>query len=303
MSFIQLTLPCPANEAETLGAHLHALGALSLTYEDAADEAIFEPKPGETPLWHQAKVIALFPEDHDILAVFVDLATHYPEALDGQQLQRIEDEDWERKCLVDFKPIAITDTLWICPSWLEVPNPHATNIILDPGLAFGTGTHATTQLCLRYLAEHPPLGLKVLDIGCGSGILAITALKLGATFAYATDIHEQALLALAENAKANDIQTTQYQANLPDTLPTDIKLPLVLANILAAPLIANAPHFASYVAPGGYLVLSGILPEQAPDVITAYEPWIHFIEQTEQDGWIRLVFNRHLNQATAAQDE
>lgn len=290
MPYIQLTLPCPANEAEALGAHLHTLGALALTYEDAADEAIFEPKPGETPLWQQAKVIALFADDHDILAVFVDLAANYPDALAAQELKRIEDEDWERKCLVDFKPIAITDDVWICPSWLEVPHPEAINIILDPGLAFGTGTHATTQLCLRYLAQHPPIGLKILDIGCGSGILAIAALKLGATYAYATDVHEQALLAFAQNATANGLISTQYQVSLPEGLPHDITCPLVLANILAAPLMENAAQFASYVATGGHLVLSGILPEQAPDVIAAYTSQLRFVEQQEQDGWVRLVF-------------
>ncbi len=291
MPYIQLTLPCSIHEAEALGTHLHTLGALALTYEDAADEAIFEPTPGEIPLWEQAKVIALFPEDHDILAVFVDLATTYPDALSHQQLQRIEDEDWERKCLVDFKPIAITDSLWICPSWLEVPHPEVTHIILDPGLAFGTGTHATTQLCLRYLAEHPPVGLKVLDIGCGSGILSIAALKLGASYAYATDIHEQALLAFVQNATVNGLISTQYQVSLPEALPKDMTCPLILANILAAPLIENAAVFAAHVAPGGHLVLSGILSEQAQAVIDAYTPWLRLIEQQTQDGWVRLVFS------------
>lgn len=292
MPWIELTLPCSSEEAESLGEHLLNLGALALTYEDAGDEAIYEPTPGDIPTWQHTKVIALFTEDHDILAVFVDLARTYPEALAKQQMRRIEDEDWERKCLADFKPIAITSELWICPSWLTIPDPKATNIILDPGLAFGTGTHATTQLCLRYLAKHPPKDLNVLDIGCGSGILAIASLKLGAKFAYATDIHEQALIAFKANATQNDIAPEHYQVSFPEALASDIRCELVLANILASPLIENAKTFAKHVAPLGHLVLSGILSEQATKVIAAYEPYLRFMEQNEQDGWVSLVWRK-----------
>lgn len=292
MAFIQLTLPCSKDEAEPLGAHLHALGALALTYEDAEDEPLLEPKPGQVPMWQHARVIALFPETIDLLQVFVDLAEHYPEALSQQQLEKIEDEDWERKCLADFKPIKLSDKLWICPSWLTPPEPDAINIILDPGLAFGTGTHPTTQLCLRYLAAHPPVDKTIIDIGTGSGILAIAALKLGARFAYATDIHEQALQAFVQNAQVNTIVPSQYALSTPDLLPASVQAPLVLANILAAPLIEEASNIAAHVAPGGYLVLSGILAEQAERVIEAYKPYLHLCAQEQQEDWISLCFEK-----------
>ena len=291
MPWSQLTFRTDPEHAEPLEDLLLGLGASAVTLKDAADQPLYEPDPGTTPLWRQTLVTALFPGDTDLAAIeqaLADARQHQP--VPAWQHHVVEDQDWERAWMDDFKPMRFGKRLWIVPSWHQPPDPEAVNLLLDPGLAFGTGTHPTTALCLEWLDASDLAGKQVVDYGCGSGILAIAAARLGANRVLATDIDPQALQATRDNAERNDV-ATHIEVCLPDRLPA-CQADIVLANILAGPLEALAPRLAGLVRPGGSAVLSGLLAEQAEPLRQIYAR--HFFMQPANvlDGWARLSGTR-----------
>ncbi|MEM9334391.1 MAG: 50S ribosomal protein L11 methyltransferase [Pseudomonadota bacterium] len=291
MSWQQFSMPLGKHDAELLEALLLEFGALSVTLSDNADEPVLEPGVGETPLWSETRVTALFDDGLDIDALLAFLGQEL-KSLGEHTLERLEDRDWEREWLRDFHPMSFGKRLWICPGDAEPPSADAVVVRLDPGLAFGTGTHPTTAMCLEWLDGQPLAGCSVLDYGCGSGVLAIAALKLGAGEATGTDIDPQALLASQQNALRNDVAVALVDP--PHTVRGQFDV--VVANILAGPLVELATQLSEYVKTGGRLALSGILEEQAASVRKAYEPWVLLDEQkvTHQDGqnWVRLSGRR-----------
>ena len=261
-------------------------GALSVTYQDAADEPILEPGLGEHPVWPVTQVVALFPDDCDAGRATQRLREALHDAVIEPRLERLEDRDWSSTWRETFHAMRFGAHLWVVPSGEQAPESDAVTIHLDPGLALGTGTHGTTALCLEWLDAHPPLGREVIDYGCGSGILAIAAGKLGASRVRAVDIDPQALLATRENAGRNGM-AQRVDALFPEALdarPVD----LLIANILANPLIELADTLASRVSLQGRIVLTGILAEQAGYVMTAYRPWFEFREPVKREGWVLL---------------
>lgn len=287
MPWQQLTLFTTKDHAESLSDLLESLGAASVTMQDAADQPLYEPPPGATPLWQMTNVVGLFDDSFDMEAVLNHLRENTPEPLPEYRLEELEDQDWERAWMDDFKPMQFGARTWIVPSWHEAPDTGGVNILLDPGLAFGTGTHPTTRLCLEWLDAHAPVDLNVIDYGCGSGILAIAAALLGAKSVIGVDTDPQAITASDENARRNGV-SEKIEAYLPNKEPKDAA-DLLLANILAGPLAELAPLFAERVKSGGSLVLSGILPEQAENLRDVYSEWFEMAAAVELDGWIRLV--------------
>ncbi len=286
MPWLQLTFYSTKDDAEKLAEQLSACGAVAVTMQDAADQPLYEPPPGTTPLWQLTNVVGLFDESHDSEAVVHQLLDLCSGELPDYRSEMIEDQAWERAWMDDFKPMRFGKRLWIVPSWSEPPEPDAVNILLDPGLAFGTGTHPTTRLCLEWLDSHEVAEQTVIDYGCGSGILAIAAALLGAKKVIGVDNDPQALVATIENARRNHVQES-ITGYLPREAP-DEPAQLLLANILAGPLLELAPRLAALVVEGGNIVLSGILPEQASEVSAAYSPWFAMQPAVEHDGWIRL---------------
>jgi ribosomal protein L11 methyltransferase len=273
--------------AEPLSDFLVELGAVSVGFEDAGDQPLFEPKPGETPLWRQTKVTALFEEEADAAEIRNAVETEFGDRLAGWESTILEDQVWERAWLEHFKPIRFGQRLWICPTGFAPPEPEAVNVILDPGLAFGTGTHPTTALCLEWLDGQDLAGKTLIDYGCGSGILAVAALKLGAAQAFGVDIDAQALTASAENARKNGVEaglTLGYPKDLPAE-PADV----LVANILAGPLIELAGDITGRLKPGGRLALSGILATQVEQVRKAYESRIDFAPGRLLEDWALLT--------------
>lgn len=285
----QVTLSTTEQSAEHLSSTLMDLGALSISMEDEGDQPLFEPKPGETPIWHSTRLIALFEQDVDLAAVREELGTLCSQHdFTGWQVDPIEDQAWERAWLEHFRPMLFGKRLWIIPTGFETPqDPDAVCVNLDPGLAFGTGTHPTTALCLEWLDGQTLTNKTIIDFGCGSGILGIAALRLGAARCIAVDIDTQALLATDDNAEKNGVSGL-IEGCLPNDLKA-IEADIVLANILANPLIELAPKLAGLVKQGGHIALSGILREQAESVRTAYEPFFRMDEPVFQDDWTRLT--------------
>ena len=282
MSWIQIVLEVPEADAESVAERLTELGALSVTFQDAADQPLYEPAPGQTPLWARLQVVGLFPAEADRDALRAALGAH----ADALTVQPLEDRDWVRAWMDDFRPMRFGERLWVCPGGFEPPEPSAVNLFLDPGLAFGSGSHATTALCLEWLDAHPPGGCTVLDYGCGSGILAVAAARLGASVVWAVDNDPQALVATRDNAGRNGVEALVHVC-LPEDLP-DLTADVVLANILAGPLVALAPDLAARVRAGGDLVLSGILNHQAQAVADAYRPWFDLGPPVTREDWVRL---------------
>ncbi|OLU24358.1 ribosomal protein L11 methyltransferase [Pseudomonas sp. PA15(2017)] len=287
MPWLQLRLAITPEQAPTYEDALLDVGAVSVTFMDAEDQPIFEPDLGTTPLWSHTHLLALFEADTDADTLVAHLQLLTDGALPEHQIERIEDQDWERSWMDGFAPMRFGQRLWIVPSWHEAPQPDAVNLLLDPGLAFGTGTHPTTSLCLQWLDAQPLEGCSVLDFGCGSGILAIAALLLGAPRAVGTDIDPQALEASRDNAGRNGIADQRFPLYLPADLPQE-PADVVVANILAGPLVSLAPQITSLVKPGGRLALSGILAEQADDVCAAYAADFDLDPSAVQDGWVRI---------------
>ncbi|MGQ7262747.1 50S ribosomal protein L11 methyltransferase [Vreelandella sp. V005] len=298
MPWLQLKAHVAPEQAELLEELLLDEGATAIGLQDAHDDPVFEPERGTTPLWEDTILTGLYDDLEGIESMLARIESAWSEQMPGESCPTIEyellaDRDWEREWMDDFTPLRMGQRLWIVPSWHEPPEADAVNLILDPGLAFGTGTHPTTALCLEWLDELAVAGhlaqQTVLDIGCGSGILAIASLKLGAVHADATDIDPQALQASRDNAERNGIEASELTLYYPEQLRDGGNYPIVTANILAGPLIELAPMIAGHVAPGGRLALSGILANQAEDVYDAYAAQgIAMDEPVTREGWVRL---------------
>ena len=287
MPWLQVRLAITPDQAAFYEDALLDVGAVSVTFMDAEDQPIFEPDLGTTPLWTHTHLLALFEGDADAEQVLAHLRLLTGDELPEHQVERIEDQDWERSWMDNFQPMRFGRRLWIVPSWHAAPEPDAVNLLLDPGLAFGTGTHPTTALCLQWLDAQPLQGCTVLDFGCGSGILAIAALLLGAERAVGTDIDPQALEASRDNANRNGIDPAQFPVYLPQDLPAE-QADVVVANILAGPLVQLAPQITALVKSGGRLALSGVLAEQDEEVRAAYADAFVLDPTAEQDGWVRI---------------
>lgn len=289
MAWVQIRLNSTNEKAEKISDYLEEIGSVSVTFMDSQDTPIFEPLPGETRLWGNTDVIALFDAETDMSEI-VSLLQKAGQ-LDGQtayKIEQIEDKDWEREWMDNFHPMQFGERLWICPSWREVPNPNAVNVMLDPGLAFGTGTHPTTALCLQWLDSLDLSDKTVIDFGCGSGILAIAALKLGAKHAIGIDIDHQAILASRNNAAANGV-ADRLQLFLSAETPTDLKADVVVANILAGPLKELYLVISSLVNENGKLGLSGILETQAQSVCDAYAETFALDPVQIKEEWCRIT--------------
>ncbi|MDC9580427.1 50S ribosomal protein L11 methyltransferase [Xenorhabdus sp. PR6a] len=289
MPWIQLRLNTTGQQAEALGDELMESGAVSVTFQDSHDTPIFEPLPGETRLWGDTDVIGLYDAEMDMKAVVSQLE-QVPQLGTGfiHKIEQLEDKDWEREWMDNFHPMRFGQRLWICPSWREVPEPDAVNVMLDPGLAFGTGTHPTTSLCLQWLDGLDLTDKTVIDFGCGSGILAIAALKLGAKHAIGIDIDPQAIQASRDNAERNGV-SDQLTLYLSKDQPKDLECDIVIANILAGPLRELAPVIGSLPKSGGLLGLSGVLASQAEGVAQAYDNEFIVDPIVEQEEWCRIT--------------
>ena len=293
--WISVILQADATRAETLSEALMDHGALSVSIDDAdagteAEKPQFgEPGMHPASLWDHSRVVALFDTDADLAeALATASAAAGLDAVPPFTIEEVEEQNWVQLTQSQFDPIRITDRLWIVPTWHTAPDANAINLVLDPGMAFGTGSHPTTQLCLEWLCDHVSAGCSVLDYGCGSGILGIAAVKLGAGDVTGVDIDEKAVETAANNAAANDVSLhLQVSAK-----PLDGTFQLVVANILTNPLKMLAPLLAARVAPGGKLALSGVLEAQADDVIAAYAPFIALKVGASFDGWVRLEGER-----------
>lgn len=291
MPWQQLLFHIDTQQAEPLSDALQQCGAASVSLQDAADQPLYEPGPGETPLWQQVDVVGMFAEDNDIPQVLEALKKILDcDELPRWQLSELQDQDWVRVWMDDFKPIQFSERLWICPSWLTPTDPDAVNIILDPGIAFGSGTHPTTAMCLQWLGDAAIQGKTVIDYGCGSGVLSVAAALLGAHTVWAIDIDPQALQASTDNAHKNNV-TARIHCGLPADLP-DIRADIIVANIIAGPLIALAPLLAAHHTGGGQLVLSGILETQLDEVRQCYTQWYDLDAVTQQQQWCRLTGTR-----------
>lgn len=293
MPWLQLSLTVPAANQPAAEAALDELGALAVTLQAADAEtpderAIFEPGVGTTPLWSQLVLEALFGADTDRTTLMLGLAARLPDlAPAALRFTRIEDQDWERAWMDQFHPMRFGRRLWVYPWNIEPPNdPMLAVVRLDPGLAFGTGTHPTTALCLEWLDGLQLAGKTVLDYGCGSGVLAIAALKLGAAHADGIDNDPQALTASHDNANRNHV-AAELGVFLPDVAPTR-PADVFVANILAGPLAELAPRFAVLCKPGAPLALSGILDGQQDELVTRYAQWFDALRVTVRDGWVRI---------------
>lgn len=289
MPWLTLIVDTDATHAEALSEALLELGALSVDLLDAdadtPDEQAIFGEPGEPPpgVWQHNRVSALFDDDRDVAAILRQAADNIGlKQLPEHRIETLADNDWVRLTQSQFEPIPISPRLWIVPTWHTPSDPAAINIVLDPGLAFGTGSHPTTRLCLRWLDDHIKGGESVLDYGCGSGILAIAALKLGAARAAGVDVDFQAVISSRDNALANQVENVTF--HLPDSVSSD-KYDLVVANILTNPLRMLAPLLASATRPGGQIVLSGILEEQAQDVMNIYQQWFDLNAPIFEEGW------------------
>ncbi len=295
MAWRQFVMRLDALEVDAVEAIFERCGASSVTLLDAGDDPVLEPGPGETPLWTDTTITGLFARDIDLRNLETMLLSELGlNALPAHRVEDLEDRVWEREWLKDFGPMQFGRRLWIVPKGTQHPSEDDVVIHLDPGLAFGTGTHATTAMCLEWLDGQDLLGKTLLDYGCGSGILAIAGLKLGCSAAVGMDIDPQAELAARQNADDNEIGKNLRVFGSADEIEDTFDV--VVANILAGPLVQFAKSITLTLRGGGMLALSGVLCEQADDVMAAYEPWIEFDKPVfkEQDGqvWSRLTGKR-----------
>ncbi|EKY4197149.1 50S ribosomal protein L11 methyltransferase [Vibrio harveyi] len=289
MPWIQIKLNATNENAEQIGDMLmEETGALSVTFLDAQDTPVFEPLPGETRLWGDTDILALYDAEADTNFIITQIKASGMLTDDfAYKVEQLEDKDWEREWMENFHPMKFGERLWICPSWREIPEPDAVNVMLDPGLAFGTGTHPTTALCLEWLEGLDLSGKTVIDFGCGSGILAIAAIKLGAEKVIGIDIDPQALQASRDNAERNGV-ADQLEVFLPQNQPEGLIADVVVANILAGPLRELAPIIKGLVKPNGELAMSGVLDTQAEDVANHYRDELHIDPIVEQSEWCRI---------------
>lgn len=292
MPWLELALTLRADRQTAIEAALEDLGALSITLQDAGDAPILEPAPGETPLWPTIALSALFEPDRDRIGLAQALTELVPDLAPDQPVFReIADQDWSRAWIDRFQPMRFGRRLWIYPSTVEPPlGTDAVIVRLDPGLAFGAGTHATTALCLDWLDAIDPAGLHVIDYGCGSGVLGIAALKLGAAHALGVDNDPQALVASRDNAERNGV-ATRFDLAAPEEIGA-VTADVLIANILAGPLRDLARRFASLLESRGRIALSGILRGQEQELLERYGEWFDNLRVTARDDWLRIDGSR-----------
>ncbi|CAG7856988.1 Ribosomal protein L11 methyltransferase [biofilm metagenome] len=294
MAWHQISVVTDETTAPKVADLFSDFGAVSVTYMDDEDEPVYEPAPGETRIWKRTRVIALYEITVDPALIKSQVRKIFHEkCLSHWEFDVIKDQAWERAWMEFYQPMKFADKLWVCPTDQERHEANTVCLTLDPGLAFGTGTHPTTALCLDWLAHQNLTGKTIVDFGCGSGILAIASLLLGANIAYAVDIDPQAITATEYNAVKNNVQD-KVICCLPDQFAANkLQFDVVLANILAKPLIDMAQQITSLLITGGQLVLSGILAEQADGVATGYSPYIELNSCVQQDEWVRLSGTKH----------
>jgi len=301
MSWTEIVIEVARDNAEALSDALMEAGALSVSVEDAdlgtdAEQPLFG-EPGMEPeqtAWERSRVVALLSADEEPATLLQSAAASI--GLDAAQLpyelRAVEEQDWVRLTQSQFDPIQVGRNIWVVPSWHEAPNPDALILELDPGLAFGTGSHPTTRLCMEWLEAHAPQGMSVLDYGCGSGILAMVAKKLGAASVVGVDIDPQAIDSARYNSERNGCEIAYYLPEAFTDTHGTATFNVVVANILSSPLKLMAPMLSGRVAAGGSLVLSGVLARQAEEVIAAYAPFISMTVWAEHDGWVALAGQR-----------
>ena len=291
MPWLNVTFAVKDSQLDSVSEHLERAGAQSVTVEDAGDKPLFDLLDGQQPVWDSSLVTGLFDAQHGVDEVLAKLSSAFaPDDLPECRVESLPEQDWERSWMDRFQPMQYGRDLWICPSWHEPPDPKATNIMLDPGLAFGTGTHPTTSLCLRWLDRNIRQQKTLLDFGCGSGILAIAACMLGIDQAHGVDIDPQALIATHDNAEANNV-ADRIRTWLPedyDKEHADTQYDIVAANILSGPLTELSPTLAHHTKTGGDIVLSGILREQAESLLQAYNKFFDMDEPVFDEDWVML---------------
>ncbi|KTD23163.1 ribosomal protein L11 methyltransferase [Legionella londiniensis] len=283
---LQIEIECRREDVEPLSALLEESGALSQILTDKFDNAILEPELGTTPLWPDVIFQALFADPEDAKAAARQISERFPQL--NPSISPLPEKDWERACLDEFKPLRFGKRLWVTPSWLTPPDTQAVNLILDPGLAFGTGTHATTSLCLEWLEQADVSQKTIIDYGCGSGIIALAGLKLGARHAYAVDIDEQALQATQYNAELNALGSEYLTTGFPEILQNSSDI--LIANILLSPLLTLKESFFQLVNQQGMLAVSGILKDQASILAEAYASHFQLLTTLQKDEWVLLIF-------------
>ncbi|MGB0223993.1 MULTISPECIES: 50S ribosomal protein L11 methyltransferase [unclassified Marinobacterium] len=292
MPWLQIKVVTNPDIAEFYEDLLLEAGCAAVTFEDAKDQPIFEPELGTTPLWGTTVITGLFAAEHDLESTLTFLNEQKLSVKGGDTIQFkaeiLEDKDWEREWMTHYHPMQFGSHFWVCPSWIEVPDANAVNLMLDPGLAFGTGTHPTTALCLEWLASEPLQNRSVIDYGCGSGILGIAAILLGASAVSGVDIDPQALTATQDNLVRNGLDKERLPVFFPESFESE-PVDLVIANILAGPLKELAPTLAELVKSGGQLILSGLLIEQADELIGTYSEWFDMEPPSTKDEWVRLT--------------
>jgi len=296
MPWLQIKIEITPEQSEQYEDILLAAGCAAVTFEDTKDQPIFEPDLGTTPLWNNTTITGLFDATHDLPATQAFIRQAHEQLFADAPMPKVkaeilEDKDWERAWMDNYHPMQFGKRLWVCPSWREAPEPDAVNLMLDPGLAFGTGTHPTTALCLNWLDGEPLDGKTVVDFGCGSGILGIAALLLGAEHVTAIDIDPQALLATGDNLERNKLPADRLDAWLPEKAP-DVQADYVVANILAGPLTELAETISGHVKPGGRLALSGLLSNQADAIVETYSQWFDLEPVAQKEDWIRVTGTR-----------
>ncbi|MBT3529693.1 MAG: 50S ribosomal protein L11 methyltransferase [Gammaproteobacteria bacterium] len=295
MPWQQLKIELNADSLETVEQYLLDSGSLSVSYLDAEDQPIFQEEPGAIPLWDRITLLSLFEASKnldDILAWLRKQENIFNKTELASEV--LEDQDWERSWMTDFKAMQFGEKLWICPSWQSPPDSDAVNIMLDPGLAFGSGSHATTSLCLQWLDQQDLSESDVIDYGCGSGILAIAAALLGAKSVTAVDNDPQAITATEDNSQRNELDPSRVLAYLPDDFQgsNETRADILIANILAEPLLQLAPRFAELLKVDGKIVLSGLLESQAEEIVLHYESWFDMDKPCIKDDWVRLSGRR-----------
>lgn len=300
MPWIILKLDTEPDQLPALENFLTNAGATAITFEDNADQPLFEPPLGTMPVWENTRLSAMFNAEEDLDNIVALLQSQLKQDMPQYRIEALEDKDWEREWMDNFHPIAFGERLWVCPSWCKPPKKDAVNLLLDPGLAFGTGTHPTTSLCLKWLDTQPLSNKIVVDYGCGSGILAVAAALLGAKKVWAVDNDPQALIATKANAERNHV-STRIQITSPDQFEEAFILKakradVVLANILAGPLIHLAVTLKKLLNLGGNLVLSGILKEQAEQLKSHYRQWFTIDTTVSEEDWVRITGIRSSNE-------
>ena len=295
MPWQQLKIHTSPDHADTLSDALTEFGASAVTCMDSEDDPIYEPPIGTTPFWQHTTVTGLFPAEVGVDDIISQIGLKLGgDIVSSWVVEQLEDQVWEKAWMEHFEPMKFGDNLWICPSWKAIPDPGAVNLMLDPGLAFGTGTHPTTALCLEALSHRNLEGSQIIDYGCGSGILAIAGVLLGATHAWCIDTDPQALQATQENARKNAVDEKIHLslADLVSESKAEFKANLLIANILAKPLTELAAHFASLLNADADIILSGIIEQQEQEIVQAYKPWFDIINVSQSGEWLCIEGRR-----------